>query len=59
MLAAITRRKYNVTNSLMPEGVEHRADAVRGSGAEEVTNSLMPEGVEHEIPGVGVLRDLQ
>ena len=37
-----------VTDSMMPEGVEHTADFETPGMFGAVTDSMMPEGVEHK-----------
>jgi len=37
-----------VTDSMMPEGVEHSTTSATDSWMGPVTDSMMPEGVEHD-----------
>jgi len=54
MLSKNEKSDARVTDSMMPEGVEHNVLIVVSTTASFVTDSMMPEGVEHPYP-TGVL----
>ena len=52
-MGGVAWRVEVVTDSMMPEGVEHQKLFVIHAVRSDVTDSMMPEGVEHGCPGEG------